>query len=55
MLTRVLGKYLFEVKPSDPATFVSVATVLAFIGMVAGLLPAQRATGVNPVMALRSE
>ena len=55
VLARVLGKYLFEVKPSDPATFFSVAAILALIGMIAGLLPAQRATRVNPVVALRSE
>jgi putative ABC transport system permease protein len=54
-LTRVLGKFLFEVKPTDPATFVSVAAILALIGIVAGLLPAQRATRVDPVVALRWE
>ena len=55
VLTRVLSKYLFEVKPSDPATFLSVAGILALTGMIAGLLPAQRATRVDPVVALRSE
>ena len=55
VLTRVLGKFLFEVKPTDPATFLSVAAVLAFTGMIAGLLPAQRATRVDPVVALRWE
>lgn len=54
-LTRVLGKFLFEVKPNDPATFLSVAAILALTGTIAGLLPAQRASRVNPVVALRSE
>lgn len=54
-LTRVLGKFLFEVKPTDPATFASVAAILALIGIVAGLLPAKRATRVDPVVALRWE
>lgn len=54
-LTRVLSKFLFEVKPTDPATFLSVAAVLTVIGVVAGLLPAQRATKVDPVVALRWE
>jgi len=54
-LTRVLGKFLFEVKPDDPATFLSVAAILTLAGMIAGLLPARRATRVNPVVALRSE
>lgn len=54
-LTRVLGKFLFEVKPTDPATFLSVAAVLTLIGITACLLPAQRATRVDPVVALRWE
>jgi predicted permease len=54
-LTRVLGKFLFEVKPTDPATFLSVAAVLTLIGIVACLVPALRATRVDPVVALRWE
>jgi putative ABC transport system permease protein len=55
VLTRILGKFLFEVKPNDPATFLSVAAILALTGIIAGLLPAQRATRVDPVVALRWE
>jgi ABC-type antimicrobial peptide transport system permease subunit len=55
LLTRVLGKFLFEVKPNDPATFLSVAAILVLTGIIAGLLPAQRATRVDPVVALRWE
>jgi putative ABC transport system permease protein len=55
VLTRVLAKFLFEVKPTDPATFLSVAAILALTGIIAGLLPAQRATRVDPVVALRWE
>jgi hypothetical protein len=36
-LTRVLAKFLFEVKPNDPATFLSVAAILAATGIIAGL------------------
>jgi len=54
-LTRVLAKLLFEVKPTDPATFLSVAAILALTGTLAGLLPARRATRVDPVVALRWE
>jgi predicted permease len=54
-LTRVLSKFLFEVRPTDPATFLSVAAVLAFIGILAGLLPARCATRVDPLVALRWE
>jgi putative ABC transport system permease protein len=55
VLTRILGKFLFEVKPNDPATFLSVAAILALTGIIAALLPAQRATRVDPVVALRWE
>jgi putative ABC transport system permease protein len=55
VLTRVLAKFLFEVKPTDPATFLSVAAILGLTGIIAGLLPAQRATRVDPVVALRWE
>lgn len=54
-LTRVLGKFLYEVKPTDPATFLFVAAILTLIGIVAALLPAQRAAKVDPVVALRWE
>jgi putative ABC transport system permease protein len=55
VLTRVLGKFLFEVKPTDPITFMAVAAILAATGIIAGLLPARRATRVDPVVALRWE
>jgi putative ABC transport system permease protein len=55
LLTRVLGRFLFEVRPTDPATFLSVAAVLAVTGIIAGLLPAQRALKVDPVVALRTD
>jgi putative ABC transport system permease protein len=54
-LTRVLSKFLFEVNPTDPVTFLAVAAILAVTGIVAGLLPARRATRVDPVVALRWE
>jgi ABC-type antimicrobial peptide transport system permease subunit len=52
-VTRVLGAFLFEVKPTDPATFVMVATLLAVVALLAGLLPARRAARVDPLVALR--
>jgi putative ABC transport system permease protein len=53
--TRVLTKLVFELKPADPATFVAVATLLAAVALVAAWIPAQRATRVDPVAALRYE
>ncbi len=54
-LTRFLGTMLFQVKPTDLLTFVSVPAILASIGLAACLLPAQRATSVDPILALRME
>jgi putative ABC transport system permease protein len=53
--TRVLAKFLFEVKPSDPATFVTVAALLAGVAVLASWVPARRAARVDPVEALRYE
>jgi putative ABC transport system permease protein len=52
-VTRVLGNFLFEVKPTDPATFVTVAALLAGVALLAGLLPARRAARVDPLVSLR--
>ena len=52
-VTRVLGAFLFDVKPTDPATFVAVATLLATVALLAGFLPARRAARVDPLVALR--
>jgi putative ABC transport system permease protein len=54
-VTRVLAKFLFEVKPSDPATLVMVALLLVLAGLAAGWVPARRATKVDPLVALRYE
>jgi putative ABC transport system permease protein len=54
-LTRFLSSQLFGVGATDPATFVIVSVLLATIALLATLVPAMRATRVDPVVALRDE
>ncbi|HEY9480391.1 MAG TPA: ABC transporter permease [Gemmatimonadaceae bacterium] len=54
-ITRVMASQLYSVRPTDPVTFISVALLLATIALVATLLPAWRATLVDPTVALREE
>jgi putative ABC transport system permease protein len=54
-LTGLAKSLLFEVTPTDPFTFASVALVLLAAAIVASYLPARRAAGVDPIDALRSE
>lgn len=55
LLTRLLTTFLFETTPTDPATFTSVAVITLVSALLAGLIPARRATRVNPLVALRHE
>ena len=54
-LTRFMQSLLFETTPSDPLVFVGVGAVMLAAAALACLLPARRATKVNPVVALRAE
>ena len=53
--TRLLQAILFDVKPWDPATFAGVALFLLAVALSACLVPALRATAIDPVVALRTE
>jgi putative ABC transport system permease protein len=52
---RYLASQLFEVKPTDPATYAAVAGVLLATAMLACAIPALRAMRVDPLVALRNE
>ena len=52
-VTSLLGKLLFEVSPTDPWTFWSVAALLGTIAVAASLIPARRASRIDPMAALR--
>lgn len=53
-LTQILSGVLFQVRPTDPPTFLATGLLLVAIALVACLLPARRASGVDPMVSLRS-
>jgi putative ABC transport system permease protein len=54
-LSRFLGSLLFEIKPSDPATFAIVTAFLVVTAFFACWIPARRAARVDPMVALRND
>jgi len=52
---RVLSAYLYQTAPRDPVIFAGVAGLFVLAGIIACLIPARRATTVDPLIALRAE
>jgi putative ABC transport system permease protein len=53
--TRTITGLLFGIRASDPVTYVAICVLLAFAAFAACYVPAKRATGVDPLVALRYE
>jgi ABC-type antimicrobial peptide transport system permease subunit len=55
LASRLLSGFLFGVSTTDPTTFVSVGLCLMLVAVVASLVPAIRASRIDPMVALRLE
>ena len=53
--SKVIASLLFQTEPNDPLTFMGVTVVLLSVALLAGYLPALRATRISPTAALRFE
>jgi putative ABC transport system permease protein len=50
-----IQNFLFDIRPNDPLTYVSVALLMAGVALIASLVPALRATRVDPMVALHAD
>jgi predicted permease len=53
-LSRAIAALLFNTAPNDPVTFAAMVLILGLVALLAGYIPARRASRINPIQALRS-
>ncbi len=54
-LSNIIGILMFNVEPRDPMVFGTIVLVISVVGILASIIPARRATSVDPIEALRHE
>lgn len=54
-VTRFAANLLYGISPADPATFAIISALLLGVAVIAGYFPTRRATGIDPMIALRAE
>ncbi len=54
VISRLITSLLFQTAPGDPVTFVAMVAVLGAVALLAGYLPARRASKIDPMVALRT-
>ena len=52
---RLVESFLYDVRPLDVLTYLTVAVALSIIGLLAALLPARKAVSIDPMQALRED
>jgi ABC-type antimicrobial peptide transport system permease subunit len=55
LLSRYVSSQLFNVQPADPVTGLIAVFILSLVALAAGAIPARRASGIDPIQALRYE
>jgi ABC-type antimicrobial peptide transport system permease subunit len=53
LLSRTVEAFLFQIEPGDARVFAAAVGVLALTGLAAAIVPARRASGIDPLVALR--